>query len=363
VTAYAEISPETRFFAPPGRFRLESGESIPGVEVAYRTWGRLGPARDNAVVVCHALTGSADVDRWWPALLGVGRALDPELDFVVCANSLGSCYGTTGPASRRPGGAGSTWGADFPSVSLRDQVRLQGLLLDRLGVRRIRLVVGGSLGGMQALEWALLDPERVAAVASFSAAARHSAWAIAWSELGRRAIAADPRFRAGRYPADDPPRTGLELARAAAMVSYRSHPSFEGRFGRARREDGRYQVASYLEHQGVKLAGRFDANAYLALLEAMDGHDLARGRGDLAAVLGGLHQPVLVLSATTDLLYPPGEQEELARLLPRGELRALDTPFGHDAFLAEGERVGRVLARFRDRLETATEARSAASAG
>lgn len=362
MTAYAEISPETRFFALPGRFRLESGESIPGIEVAYRTWGRLGPRRDNAVVVCHALTGSADVDRWWPALLGPGRALDPELDFVVCANSLGGCFGTTGPASRRPGGAGP-WGADFPRVTLRDQVRLQKLLLDRLGVRRVRLVVGGSLGGMQALEWALLDPERVAAVASFSAAARHSAWAIAWSELGRRAIGADPRFRAGRYPADDPPRAGLELARAAAMVSYRSHPSFEGRFGRGRREDGVFQVAGYLAHQGVQLASRFDANSYLALLDAMDSHDLARGRGDVATVLGTLRQPTLVLSATTDLLYPPCEQEELARRLPRAELCVLDTPFGHDAFLAEGERVGRALARFRSGLESESEATATASAG
>ncbi|MCB9378925.1 MAG: homoserine O-acetyltransferase [Holophagales bacterium] len=362
MTAYAEISPETRFFALPGRFRLESGASLPGVEVAYRTWGRLSAAGDNAVVVCHALTGSADVDRWWPALLGAGRALDPEVDFIVASNALGSCYGTTGPASRRPGSA-EPWGADFPRVGVRDQVRLQRLLLDRLGVRRVRLVVGGSLGGMQALEWALLDPRRVDAVASLSAAARHSAWAIAWSEIGRRAIATDPRFRGGRYPSDDPPRAGLEAARAAAMVSYRSHPSFESRFGRDRRADGVYQVASYLAHQGDRLASRFDANAYLALLDAMDGHDLARGRGDLAEVLGGVRQAVWVLSATTDLLYPPVEQEALARGLPKGELATLETPFGHDAFLAEGERVNRLLAGFRARLAAAPDAPAAASAG
>ncbi len=361
MTAYAEISPETRFFAPKGRFRLESGESLGGVEIAYRTWGELSRHRDNAVVVCHALTGSADLDRWWPGLLGPGRVFDPELDFVVAANALGSCYGTTGPASPRPGGAGC-WGPDFPRVTLRDQVRLQQVLLDRLGVRRARLVVGGSLGGMQALEWALVDPERVEAVASLSATARHSAWAIAWSELGRRAIASDPRFREGRYPVDDPPRTGLELARAAAMVSYRSRPSFEGRFGRDRREDGSFEIASYLAHQGVKLAARFDANAYLTLLDAMDSHDLARGRGDLATVLGAVWQPVLVLSTTTDLLYPPEEQEELAALLPRGELACLDSPLGHDAFLTETERVGRTLVRFRQQFEH-SGCRTAASAG
>lgn len=347
------ISPETRFLRLPGSFVLESGERLRGVEIAYRTWGALSPARDNAVVVCHALTGSADVDRWWGGLLGGGRALDPEVDFVVAANLLGSCYGTTGPLSpragagaRRPGEA--PWAGDFPAITVRDQVRLQQKLLDALAVERVRLVVGGSLGGMQALEWAVLDRGRVESLAVISAPARHSPWGIALSELARRALLLDPRFRGGHYPADDPPVAGLALARAIAMTSYRSHPGFEQRFGRDRRE-GSFEVARYLEHQGRKLVERFDANSYLALLGAMDSHDLARDRGSLETVLRGLDLPVLVVGSSTDVLYPVAEQLELATLLPAAEYVELATAHGHDAFLIEQEAVGRILGEFRRR--------------
>ena len=228
--------------SPPGarvpRFSLESGAELRDLTVAYRTWGELAPSRDNAVVVCHALTGSADVDSWWGGLLGSGRALDPGRDFVVCSNVLGSCYGTTGPASPRRSG-GERWGADFPAVTIRDLVRLQGELLAALGVERIRLVVGGSLGGMQALEWALLFPERVESVAAIATNARHSPWQVAWSEAQRLAIAADPRFRGGRYAPADPPVAGLAAARAMAMVSYRARGGFEERFARRREATGR----------------------------------------------------------------------------------------------------------------------------
>ncbi len=349
----AHISPETRFLALDRPFELESGERLAGVEIAYRTWGELAAGRDNAVVVCHALTGSADVDRWWGRLLGPGRALDPTRDFIVAANALGSCYGTTGPASQRPDagpGVEARWGPDFPAITIRDQVRLTRTLVDRLGVERIRLVVGGSLGGLQALEWALLDAERVAAIASISAAARHSAWAIALSDLGRRALALDPKLHGGRYPDADPPAAGLALARAIAMASYRSRASFERRFGRARRLDGRFEVESWLAHQGERLVERFDANAYLTLLDAMDSHDVARGRGELAHVLAGVRIPALVVASTTDVLYPPEEQAELAALLPAAELLVLRSADGHDAFLTEAAAVGRRLADFRSRL-------------
>jgi homoserine O-acetyltransferase/O-succinyltransferase len=365
VNPHAHISPETRFVALERPFELESGERISGVEIAFRAWGVLSAARDNAVVVCHALTGSADVDRWWGRLLGAGRALDPGRDFVVAANALGSCYGTTGPASPRPGARAGTearWGPDFPAITIRDQVRLAKLLLDRLGVERIRLVVGGSLGGLQALEWALLDRERVDAVATISASARHSAWAIALSELGRRALELDPKFREGRYPETDPPAAGLALARAIAMASYRSRTSLERRFGRARRFDRRFEVESYLAHQGAKLVDRFDANAYRTLLDAMDTHDVARGRGELAQVLGGVGIPILVVASTSDVLYPPEEQRELAALLPAAELAVLDSPDGHDAFLTEAERLERIVAGFRARLEAAPAPRVAAGA-
>jgi homoserine O-acetyltransferase len=342
---HLHISPETRFLRLPGSFLLDSGERLRDVEIAYRTWGALAPARDNAVVVCHALTGSADVDRWWGRLLGGERALDPATDFVIAANLLGSCYGTTGPASPRAPG-GPPWGGDFPAITVRDQVRLQQRLLDALGVERVRLVVGGSLGGMVALEWALGDPGRVEALAVLSAPAGHGPWGIALSELGRRALALDPKFRGGHYPADDPPEAGLALARAIAMTSYRSRPGFEQRFGRDRR-DGRFEVVRYLEHQGRKLVDRFDANSYLALLGAMDSHDVARGRGSRESVLRALDLPVLVLSSTTDVLYPPDEQLELATLLPGAEYVELASAHGHDAFLIEQEAVGRILKQFR----------------
>ena len=348
---HLHISPETRFLRLPGSFVLDSGERLRGVEIAYRTWGTLSAARDNAVVVCHALTGSADVDRWWAGLLGGGRALDPEVDFVIAANLLGSCYGTTGPLSPRAGAGprspdGSRWAGDFPAITVRDQVRLQQRLLDALAVARVRLVVGGSLGGMQALEWGVLDRGRVESLAVLSAPARHGPWGIALSELARRALTLDPKFRGGHYPEDDPPTSGLALARAIAMTSYRSRPGFEQRFGRDRR-DGSFEVARYLEHQGRRLVERFDANSYLALLGAMDSHDLARDRGSLESVLRGLDLPVLVLGSSTDVLYPVEEQLELATLLPAAEYVELASAHGHDAFLIEQEAVNRIVLEWR----------------
>ncbi len=213
---------------------LESGFHLPSVTVAYRTWGRLNERGDNAVLVCHALTGSADADRWWDALIGPGRALDTDQDFIICSNVLGSCYGTTGPISARPDAKGR-WGGDFPVITVRDIVRVQAALLEALGVQRLRLVIGGSLGGMQVLEWALLFPDRVEAIAPLAISARHSAWCIGLSETQRQAIYADPRWRNGYYPADDAPEAGLAVARQIAMCTYRSWASLESRFSRTGR--------------------------------------------------------------------------------------------------------------------------------
>jgi homoserine O-acetyltransferase len=335
----------------PGPFRLDSGERLPSVTVAYRTWGRLDGDGGNGVLVCHALTGSPDVDRWWGALLGEGRALDPRRDFVVCSNVLGSCYGTTGPATRRPGSS-VRWGPDFPEITVRDMVRVQALLLDALGVRRLRLVLGGSLGGMQVLEWALLRPDRVDAIVPIAVSARHSAWCIGISEAQRQAIYADPRWRDGRYPEDDPPSAGLAAARAVAMLTYRSRESLETRFSRAQ-NDGVYSVESWLHHHGRALVDRFDANTYVTLTRAMDTHDVGRGRGGWREALASLQTPTLVVTIDSDLLYPPVEQEELAAALPLGRLERLRSPHGHDAFLIEGEAVNALVARFRKELGTA----------
>ncbi len=342
---HAHLSPETRFFALDAPFELESGARLANVEIAFRTWGELAPARDNAVLVCHALTGSADVDRWWPGVLGAGRALDPERDFVVAANVLGGCYGTTGPASPRPGSA-ELWGPDFPAITVRDQVRLQRRLLDRLSVERLALVVGGSLGGMQALEWAISEPARVEAAAVVSAPGRQGAWAIALSALGRRAIELDPEFRGGRYPSGSPPARGLALARSVAMASYRSPQGLGARFGRDR-EEAEFAVDRWLSWHGRELVDRFDANSYLALLAAMDTHDVARARGSWAAVLRAVEIPVLLVASSSDQLYPPEESLELATLLPNAEWVTIANPHGHDAFLIEQGVVDRALADFR----------------
>ena len=330
-------------------FVLESGYALEGVEVAYRTWGTLAPAGDNAVLVCHALTGSADLDRWWGGTLGPGRAFDPERDFVICSNVLGSCYGTTGPASPRPDGAGR-WGPDFPVVTVRDMVRLQAELLDHLGVRRLRLVAGGSLGGMQALEWVAGFPGRAGAAVVIAAPARQSAWAIALSHAQRAAIEADPRFRDGRYPVDDPPRDGLAVARSIAMCSYRSWESLEGRFGRDTAPGGGFQVESYLRHHGQKLAARFDANSYLTLTRAMDTHDVGRGRGGVEAALAAIAAPVLVVAIDSDLLFPAEEQWRLVEGLPDARLAWLASPHGHDAFLIETGEIDRLIRELREEL-------------
>ncbi len=338
----------------PGPFTLESGASLPSVTVAHRTWGRLDARGDNAVLVCHALTGSADVDRWWGALLGPGRALDPDRDFVVCSNVLGGCYGTTGPTSPRPGGHGR-WGGDFPAVTVRDIVRVQAALLDALGVKHLRLVVGGSLGGMQVLEWALLFPDRVEAIAPIAVSARHSAWSIGLSEAQRQAIYADPRWRDGRYPEGDGPDAGLAVARQIAMCTYRSRASLEARFSRSEAEAGGFAVEGWLRHHGRALVDRFDASTYVTLTKAMDAHDVGRGRGGWREALATVRVPALVVSIDTDVLYPPVEQEELADALPLARLARLASPHGHDAFLIEGETTNALVARFRRDVESGRE--------
>jgi homoserine O-acetyltransferase len=340
------VSSETRYLALSESFALESGAVLENVVVAYRTWGHPRNAADNAILVCHALTGSADVEAWWPDIIGKGRAFDPERDYIVCANILGSCYGTTGPVSPKPG-ADRPYRADFPSVSVRDMVRLQRCLLDELGVETLDLVTGPSLGGMQALEWAAMYPERVRRVVPIGVGGRHSPWCIGISEAQRAAIEADPNWNRGYYTEDAPPAKGLSAARMMAVCTYRSWHSFEQRFGRDKRSEDLYEVQSYLRHQGRKINDRFDANTYMTLTHAMHTHDLARDRGDYGEVLASIRQPVLVVSVSTDALYPPQEQQELAELLPNASYAMLDCPHGHDGFLIETRQLGEMIARFR----------------
>jgi homoserine O-acetyltransferase len=343
----AFVAPETRYLDLPGPLALDLGGEI-AVRVAYREWGKLDARGENCVVVCHALTGSADADRWWTGMFGPGRALDPERDYVVCSNILGSCYGTTGPTSLDPA-RGEPWLGSFPPVTVRDMVRAQGALLRELGVKKVQLAVGGSLGGMQALEWGLTFPDLVEAIAPIACSARHSAWAIGISEAQRQAIYADPRWRDGRYDPADPPAAGLAAARMMAMVSYRSMPSFEQRFGRRPQTADLFAMESYLRYQGRQLVDRFDAATYVALTRAMDTHDVARGRGEYPEVLRSVRQPALVISIDSDALYLPQEQEEMASLLPRARLQRLASIDGHDAFLIDVDWVSDRVAEFRGR--------------
>lgn len=334
-------------------FALESGSVLPELDIAYRTWGKLSPGADNAVIVCHALTGDADVARWWAPLFGPGKTLDPTDSFIVCSNSLGSCYGTSGPDSEAPDG--ERWGARFPRLTLRDQVRAQIALADALGIRSIRFVIGGSMGGLQALEWALLDPKRVRAVISIAATALHSPWAMVWSEAQRLALRADPLFRGGFYPPERPPEAGLAAARAIAMVSYRSPGSLAQRFGRASGAEvfgsrahspNEFAARGWLRHHAKSLAERFDANSYVALLDAMDSHDLGRGRGGVETALARLTQPALIGAIASDALYVPDEQRDLVRHLPNARLLEIDSGHGHDGFLIDAGRFEAALRAF-----------------
>jgi homoserine O-acetyltransferase len=330
-----------------GDFELENGAILPGARIAYRSWGRLSATADNVVVVCHALTGSPDVDLWWSGLFGPERTLDPDRDFIICFNVLGSCYGSTGPASPTPHGHGN-WGGDFPAVTVRDIVRSQRRLLDQLGVRGIRLVMGGSLGGMQALEWAIQD-QRVESAAVIAAPARHSAWSIAISEAQRTAIAADPRWSDGYYDPASPPAAGLAAARQMAMCSYRTPTSLGERFDRRAKSDGEFEVASWLAYHGAQLVDRFDAACYVGLTHTMDSHDVGRGRGGHRRALEGLAIPILAVAIDSDGLYPPAEQLEIAEMAPLAELAWIHSPHGHDAFLIETADLDEQLSAFRNR--------------
>lgn len=324
-------------------FELETGQVLREVPVAYEAWGRLNQRRDNVVVVCHALTGDAHAEAWWGPLIGPGRVLDTDRYLVVCLNVPGSPYGTVSPVTDDPA-TGRPYGADFPRVTVRDAVALHRRALDQLGVRQVALAIGGSMGGMQVLEWAFFG-DYVRAVVPIAVGGRHSAWCIGWSEAQRQAIYADPRWQGGRYDPADPPAAGLAAARMAAMISYRSRTSFEDRFGRSVEDgqDGAFAVESYLRYQGDKLVRRFDANCYVRLTQLMDTHDVARGRGAYPDVLARVEQPALIIGIDSDVLYPLEEQEELARHIPQAELAIVRSPHGHDAFLIEFEQLDDII--------------------
>lgn len=344
---------------PVGDLRLESGEVIEDVRVTYQTWGRLNDDRSNAVLVLHALTGDSHVvgERgpgqatagWWPGLIGPGAPLDTDEYFVVAPNVLGGCGGTTGPSSPAPDGR--PYGSSFPRITVRDQVGAEALLADALGIRSFALVVGGSVGGMRSLEWATTFPGRVKRCVVLAASAAASADQIAWSVPQLHAIRLDPAFHGGDYYPGPGPRTGLEIARQIAHTTYRSAAELELRFGGGAQtgEDplcgGRYAVQSYLEHHGKKLVRRFDANAYLTLTDAMNSHDVGRGRGGVEAALRRITAELTVAVVSSDRLFTPADGEVIASSPSCRELTVIDSPYGHDAFLIEFEQVFGIIER------------------
>jgi homoserine O-acetyltransferase len=339
---------------------LEGGGSLPEVTVAYESWGELDRSRANGVLVLHALTGDSHAagpagpghasTGWWDGLIGPGAPIDTDHYFVVCPNVLGGCQGTTGPASPAPDGA--PYGSRFPLLTIRDQVAVEVALADHLGIGRWAGVVGGSMGGMRVLEWCVGFPDRVSRAAILAVGAAATAEQIALCSLQVRAIRSDPAFGGGDYyDAPARPVDGLSLARGIGQVGYRTDLEFESRFGRSPQasEDplkgGRFAVESYLQHHGDKLARRFDPNSYIVLSEAMNQHDVGRGRGGVARALAGVRAEVTVAGIGSDHLYPLELQQQLARLLPGNRpVTVIESVSGHDGFLLETEQVGAVVA-------------------
>jgi|SRR6476661_4986897 len=321
-----------QLFQLPSPFPLESGEALAGAHVAYRTWGRLNRSRDNVVWVCHALTANADVLAWWPGLFGPGCFFDPADWFIVCANVLGSCYGSTGPTDLNPD-TGRPYYQGFPLLTIRDLAAAHESLRQELGLTRIHTLIGGSLGGQQALEWAVQQPAVFEHLVVIATNARHSAWGIAFNEAQRMAIEADASYHAGRPDGGD---EGLRAARAVALLSYRGYAAYV----EAQTDSDEYRLhdhraSSYQRYQGDKLVARFNAYSYVALGRSMDTHHLGRGRGGVAEALASIRARTLVLGITSDILFPLSEQQELARHIPGVMYAELDSRYGHDGFLLE----------------------------
>lgn len=351
----------------PGPLRLDGGGVLAPVEIAYETYGTLDADGGNAVLICHALTGDQHVASahpvtgkagWWTRMVGEGRPIDPARHFVVCANVLGGCMGSSGPASVDPA-TGRPYAMQFPVLTVRDMVRAQAMLLDHLGIGVLRAVVGGSMGGMQALSWAATFPDRLRACVVIASAARHSAQNIAFHEVGRQAVMADPKWRAGDYYDTEPPAAGLAVARMAAHITYLSEAGLTEKFGRrlqAREAksfgfDADFQVESYLRHQGISFVDRFDANSYLYITRAMDYFDLAEEHGGrLANAFRPSRARFCLVSFDTDWLYPTAESRAIVHALNAAgapvSFVELSSPFGHDAFLLESPELNRVVDGF-----------------
>ena len=368
---------QRQFFTYPDdrRLALDNGTVMSGIVAAYETWGQLNADASNAILLCHAWTGDSHASGraedghlapgWWESAVGPGLAIDTNHWFVVCANVLGGCQGSTGPASAHPED-GQPYGSRFPVITIRDMVRVQARLADHLGVAVWHSVIGGSMGGMQVLEWAVTFPERVRSVVPIATCVQASAQQIAWGSIGRRAIINDPKWRGGDYyeaAPGDGPHEGLSTARMVAQVTFRSDNVFTDRFGRemtggtstSKSLDGKFEVERYLEYHGDKLVSRFDANSYMTIGKAMDLHDIARGRNTLDSAVARISSPVLTMGIWSDFLYPVYQQLQIRDMVAANGVRAeyveVDSPHGHDAFLIELDQVGPAIRHFIESLD------------
>jgi homoserine O-acetyltransferase len=336
---------------------LESGEKLSSVTIAYETYGTLNSTKTNAVLVCHALSGDAHVSGkggWWSSIVGEGKPIDTNKYFVICSNVLGSCRGSTGPSSINPK-TGQNYGLDFPLVSIIDFVNAQRRLIDQLGIGKLLAVVGGSMGGMQVLQWMNAYPDRIRAAVSIATALKHSPQQIAFNEVGRQAIIADPDWNGGNYYGKAAPAKGLAIARMIGHITYMSEASMEKKFGRKTnnttgqsRFGTGFEVEGYLRSRGDSFVGRFDANSYLYITKAIDAFNLPNGNSN--ALFKGLKAKVLVVAYKSDWLYNTTQAREIIKACKQSEVDAsyceLDAPYGHDSFLVETEQLGRLVEDF-----------------
>jgi homoserine O-acetyltransferase len=320
--------------------QLECGRVLPDYEIAYHTWGHLNENRDNVIWICHALTANSDAEDWWPGMIGKGLLYDPDKYFIVCANILGSCYGTTGPKSIDPS-TGKMYLKDFPLITVRDMVKAHQKLREHLEISSILLATGGSLGGQQAIEWAYQEPDLIRNLVPIATNAISSPWGIAFNESQRMALEADADFRAGVLAEDSP---GLRAARSIALLSYRNANTYnktQEETESEKLED--FKVCSYQQYQGVKLNRRFNAFSYYTLSKALDSQNLGRGRGSVEQALKQIKAKTHVIGIKTDLLFPIEEQARIAAGIPGASFKEIDSFYGHDGFLLEVEAISKEI--------------------
>lgn len=334
----------TQYYKYDHEFELESGATLPSLTIAYDTYGTRNEDSSNVIWVCHALTANSDVADWWPHTVEEGCFLDPAKYFTVCANFLGSHYGTTGPLSENPA-TGEAWYGDFPRVTVRDMVRVHQLLAEHLAIKRVKLLIGSSIGGFQCLEWSVMQPDFAERAAFIATTPRTKPWASAFNESQRMAIEADPTFGERNAEAG---LGGLAIARSIALLSYRGGMAYDKTQEDENPDEASFErrVHSYQRYQGEKLRRRFNAYSYVRLSEAVDSHNLGRGRGRVEDVLKQIRAKSLVVAITSDILFPPSDHEILVNNIPDVEYHLIDSDFGHDGFLVEHKQLNDIILNF-----------------